>query len=77
MTLLAPQPVELTRKACRAHGAGEETGCGTDRESDQHDEDERRLPAPPVIELERDELGVLQRQEEQREKDRAPDYPAQ
>ena len=69
VALLAAQPVELARQARRAHRAGEKSGRRADRERDQHDEDERRLPAPPVVELERHQLGILQRQEQERQKD--------
>ena len=69
--------LELARQPRRAHRAGEQPGRGADREGDQDDEDERRLPAPPVVELERHELRVLQRQEQERQKERAADDPAQ
>ncbi len=77
LALLAAQPVQLARQPGRAHRSRQQSGRGADRECDQHDEDERRLPAPPVVELERHQVRVLQRQEQQRQKERAADDPAQ
>ena len=68
--LLAAQPAELALQPRRAQRAGEQPRGDADRERDEHDEDQRRLPAPPVVELERHQLGILQREEQQRHEQR-------
>jgi hypothetical protein len=57
---LAAKAVQLSLEPRRTHRSREQPGRNTDGKDDQHDKDERRLPAPPVVELQGHQLGILQ-----------------
>src|SRR5262249_8241379 len=65
LAVLAAQPPELSLQPHVAREPGEQARSHAEREGNQQQEDQRRLPGEPMIEANGDQLGVLQRKEEQ------------
>src|SRR5215831_7490436 len=74
--LLPAQATELALHAHVAHEPREEPCPHAQRKRDQEQKDQRRFPREPVVEAHGDELGVLQREKQQRQEDRESHHPA-
>src|SRR5215470_15489932 len=76
LVVLAAKAAELSLHAHVATQPGEESRHDAKRERDQQQEDQRGFPREPVVEADGDQLGVLERHEQQRQEEHDADGPA-